>query len=157
MFRNRKRQNSAVLAKKMCICAYLFAQRCSEITRTAREIILSTVKNCSEAATHKENRLGVTGSLAEQVCMQASTHGHLCGFSAKDRRNLLFSPFWPALYAARQSVCLLMWPPFEQKLSVSSSSTNKMVQSTGKWASILSRYADGWGNNERSRHPRNQK
>lgn len=60
--------------------------------------------NCSEAATHKENRLGMTGSLAERVCTQASTHGHLCGLSAIDRRNLLFSPFWPELYTVKQSV-----------------------------------------------------
>lgn len=72
-------------------------------------------RNCSEAATHKENRLGVTGSLAERVCTQASTHGHLCGLPAIDRRNLPFTPFWPALYAVKQSVCLPLWPPFEQK------------------------------------------
>lgn len=71
--------------------------------------------NCSEAATHKENRLCMTGSLAERVCTQASTHGHLCGLSAIHRRNLLFSPFWPALYTVKQSVCLLIWPSFEQK------------------------------------------
>lgn len=71
--------------------------------------------NCSEAATHKENRLGVTGSLGEQVCTQASTHGHLCGLAAIDGRHLLFTPFWPALYTVKQSVCLLIWPSFEQK------------------------------------------
>lgn len=118
--------------ERTSIDAYLFARRRSQITRLGEGNYSKHGGNCSEAAAHKENRLGVTGSPA--VRLRTSKHARPLASTLPgiDRRNLLFTPSWPAFHTVKQSVCLLIWPPFEQKTSVSSRSPNKTVQSTGK-------------------------